>query len=284
MGKGMNTLHNITQQLSQLDLMHCDENLVSNIISQIPTYALPILHIPKGSCFIRATSLEMNEKVTVGRLSYKPKNKDDKDDKFQRATICGETIFYSVLQNPTQNRGVTDARALSLAEACWFFREKNVPDGVYRATISEWRTTADLNICAMLNIRGTNKSQWFQQMKNEGVKKMQEHYKQDDFEVQADFQEFIASQFRKHVKEGKNNEYMISAYYTHHLRSLLGCSLAGVCYESAVNIDEKLNNSLCAAIFPEFVDSYLLPPKEYLDCTLEICNNKCNSICCPKPI
>lgn len=284
MEEGKNTLQIITQQLSQLDLMHCDENLVSNIISQIPTYALPILHIPKGSCFIRATSLEMNEKVTVGRLSYKPKNKDDKDGKFQRATVRGETIFYSVLLNSKEEKDVLNAEMLSLAESCWFFRKGNVPDGVYRAAISEWRTTADLNICAMLNIRGTNKSQWFQQMKIEGIKKMQEHYKQDDFETQAAFQEFIASQFRKHVKEGENNEYMISAYFTHHLHSLLGYLLAGVCYESAVNIDEKLNNSLCVAIFPEFVDSYLQPPKEYNDCTIEICNKKGHSICCPKPI
>lgn len=272
----MNTLQNITRQLSQLDLMHCDENLVSNIISQIPSYALPILTIPKGTYFMRATTLDMNEKVTVGRLSYRPKNKDNINDKFQRATIHGETIFYSVLLNSTQCRDVTDARMLALAESCWFFRKNNVPDGIYRVAISEWRTTEELKFYSIVSLKGENKSRWFQQMKKECMLQMREHYLTIDFNSQVEFQEFMATQFRKPVKDGNEKEYMISAYYTHYLRSILASIIAGVCYESAVNVDEKLNNILCAAIFPEFIDSSaLICIPKYFEYEFKYCNGVC---------
>ena len=266
----MKTLHDITQHLSSLDLLHCDEEQVRNLIAQIPSYALPILRVPKGSYFLRATSLDMNEGVTLKRLSYKQKNKISSNDTFQRATICGETIFYSVLLNSTQNNDVTDARALSLAEACRFFREEDVPDGIYRAAISEWRTTVDLNLCSIVSITGSNKSKCFQQIKQDCTYQMCEYYHQTDYDSQSNFQDFMAMQFRKPVEKGKEKEYMISAYYTHHLRTILADIIAGICYESAVNVDEKLNNTLCAAIFPEYVDSSkLLYSSKYLECKFE---------------
>lgn len=264
----MDTIDAINR-LSSLDLAQCADGEIRELLNMVTRLVVPAIKLGPGHCFYRATVLDIKEQVSIGRMSYKPRHLNKV---YQRASIPGETMFYATFPN-IQDKNYNEGAASALFECAPCFRGK-ITDGEYRMAVCEWRNRESITLMMLTNPQFDNKSPRMNDSAhcfNQLVREV------DDARNLMMFQKFMSEQFTKHVEVGHDYNYRISALFVENLQRNMtraGKKIDGVVWQSAVNVDEKLNDVLSVAIYPSTIDSSFCKPSEYYEYKVQIKNGQ----------
>lgn len=262
------SVEDVIDNLSRLDLKICSDQEISELLDEVIRYVVPIIDIQPGQSFFRATVIGDDEGLlSLNRLSYKPGllNK-----KYQRASLPGETMFYAIFPNIQEAHWRSNSQIAAMMECAPCFRG-DIADGEWKIAVSEWVTKSPISLMA-LSSPFKNKSIRLTECIKDFInvaKATPETF------LLIRFQEFLHNEFTKIVEVEK--EYRISALFVKKLldnSKKVGRRIDGVAWQSAVLIDEKLNDSLSVAIAPTVIDTCFKAPINYCEYTVEIINGE----------
>ncbi len=135
----------------------------------------------------------------------------------------------------------------------FFFRSPHVDDGTYKVAVSKWRILDTISLLTLMNPDATNKSLRLNEMLQDLLVYIKTNVDKFSKEDAILFQKFMCNQFTKPINNNDCNQYKISALFSFEVINRFD----GVIWESSVAFDKKLNDTLCVAIKPKAVDSYM---------------------------
>jgi hypothetical protein len=244
----MGRLQSVIDEFEKLDLETCSIEDVQALLLEVGKVPATVQGLHEGSVIYRARILKGNEEITsVKDLSYNP----IVDRSFQRASVPNEIMFYGV----SELSDSTNGEMLAIQEVCPFFKkDEPIEDGTYRIAVSQWHVCNTLKLIVLINPEMTNKSERMNEMVDNLHQFIQEHTDKWDREDAIGFQKFMCGQFTKRVRENDNDQYKISASFA---QTVIDEGLHGVIWESSWVNDEQLRETLCVAIKPEVVDTFM---------------------------
>lgn len=253
----------IIQRLNELDLRCCEDRDIIELIDN-NSYALQFINISPGQVVYRATVLSDTEKiesVDTRRLSYKLA---EDNHKYQRASTPGHTMFYGIMPNMEEQDYVKSGIAAAFFETSDFFRDKNRSKEWRIHVVSEWQNIRPLSLLVIANPTIHNKSDRLNDSA-EGYRAYVEACILEEFaEEEIQFQDFLYGRFSTHYND--EYEYKISALFSKKFleeAKKKGVQIDGIVWQSAINIDDKLNDCLCVAILPETIDNSFQAPNHF---------------------
>jgi len=217
----------IIRELQQIQLVRENHFLIKELLTKLFPAVIRVCEI-KANAIVRINSNTLDEPVfdKVTRISYRPK---ELNDKYQRASIPCETMFYGIFIDDV-NR--IHEKVLSAGfEAIEFLRENKSGEGII--TISYWRVEKPLTLFSV----------------------------SEDVSI---IQSFLANEFSKKVEKNNTEEYMISAIMSE-LIAEQGI-YDGIIYPSiqtngfVQTQNNEIISSFCVAICPKVIDNGIIKP------------------------
>ena len=252
----------IIQRLNELDLHNCKDNEILDLID-CNSYPIQLMYISPGDVVYRATVLSENETiedVALKRLSYLPA---DENKKYQRASIPGQTMFYGIWPNPKDKHSFYSGTFAAFFETSSFFREQHKINW-HVHVVSEWMAKEPIALLVIADPYLNNKSCRLNDCTLHFRSFVEEQYTPDQVEDEFVFQNYIFKQFSTPVNE--ECAYKISALYAQKFLEEAKRQVKkidGLIWQSAINRDDKLNDSLCVAILPEDIDNFFQVPDSF---------------------
>ena len=253
----------IIQRLNELDLHNCKDNEILNLIDH-NRYPIQLMDIKPGQVFFRATVLsepETIECVTLKRLTYL---QADKSKHYQRASIPGHTMFYGIMPNIEDKSFCESGIAAAFFETSRFFRDKTRKTKWNVHIVSKWVNKEPITLFVIADPFLSNKSYRLNDCSIGYRAFVQGMYSPEQAEDELLFQEYIFKQFSTPFDD--ECKYRISALFANKFleeAKKQGKKIDGFIWQSAINIDDKLNDSLCVAILPEIIDNFFQAPDSF---------------------
>lgn len=260
----------IINNLKKLNLQNYPDREIANFITQIGALPVMLSEYDEGKIIYRARPNidETNNFSKISDLSYKPQANNNK---YQRASTPDKTMFYGALiPEVLENDLIDDERITGAFEVVDFLRNLKIKAGEKVITYGVWRVKSKISTYSVVqpNLRKI-KVNWLKTISTRFFKELENH---PQFKEKVPIiLEYLAREFSKKVKEGKDYEYMVSALFAERA-CMLG--LDGILYPSVKMESTGLN----IALTPECVDSHLelekaIKCKIYKKCKSVIVNN-----------
>ena len=237
-------------QLKSLNLRIASADEIIRIMSGFVGTQIRTTVIGKGYYFYRASKIDEEEKITKSRLSYRaPKNCHF----FQRASIPGESAFYSTLSpyNAPDNTGVFSA----LCETSPLLREGYVGDEIY--AVSRWCNKVPIEIVKLYDPDDINSplflSNYFDSFNDAMC---------TDSVVGIQWKKYLYENFTRRVNRNESYRYKVSAFFSH---LMMRAGADGLMWKSrAFNpMEKELHDTVSVAIAPRTIESKFEVAQEY---------------------
>lgn len=254
----------IKQRLEELDLHNCSDREIVDLIDN-NSYPIQLMKINPRQPFFRATVLGENERIQdIGRkrLSYRPAVDSNN---YQRASIPGHTMFYGIMPNCEEKNYCELGIAAALFEVSSIFRDKTRKTEWHVHVVSEWVSKETITLLVIADPFLNNKSARLNDCSIGFRTFVQERYSPSIANEELEFQKFIFNQFSTPFDE--ECKYKIPALFANQFleeAKKKEIKIDGLVWQSAINIDDKLNDALCVAILPETIDRSFKAPNYFL--------------------
>lgn len=235
--------------LKKIDLSKDSVEEIYHLINKIDPLPIMRTEYTKGKIFDRAVRIKDDEADfnTRCRLSYAPM---EYNTKYLRASTPENIMFYgSVLKDNFTIDDHSHTRITACCETSELLRDNSIEEGERLMIIGTWEVQDLITLATIFDPSKDYDIDYLQEIKEDYLISLKQN---PELETKAiEYLKFLAEEFSKDVKNGKNNEYHISALFS---ALISNTGVDGVLYPSV----RAAGIGLCVAIQPRVLNKLKL--------------------------
>lgn len=236
-------IEEIISTLKGLDLSTNPEEEIKQLLSNVGAIGYMVVTLHKGKSIMRARPNNEGERFEKkSDYSFKPQRFNSE---YQRASTPHQTMFYGcILPENIEPGELNNSRIIGAMESMPWLRDKT-SSGYKKISFGKWLVEEDIILIAVIhNPEYYNASNYTRELVD-GYNKFLAIEDSKIKDRSLKFQEFLADEFSKEITI--NNDYSISAYFTHAVVNSQRYKIDGVLYPSVRTQGDGFN----IAITPE---------------------------------